>query len=294
MASKGRKTAKAPLPRLTFGLAMALLLALAPSAKETAQANPLETLEALFEDENRWREVWTGADAGSNVWLVYAGATVAPFSGVYGDGLRLRAVSGYGQYAYTQITARPGRAPQSSTFAASTTSFDALIGYQKRVGELTAKIFAGVSYIDHEIEPFDDQTVVAGQEFGFKTVVELWLNIGESAWSSLDLQWSTAHDTRSARARVGYRVWPHVSVGLEGGFNLDAQGSCRTDLLAADDCPWTGAEASDLFDYGRGGVFVRYDWFNGELSLAAGLLGLASFGETDFDPYITTLWLTQF
>lgn len=273
---------------------MAFLLVLTQSAQDAALADPLQTEKSDVKEEPRWREVWTGADAGSNVWLVYAGATVAPFSGVYGDGFRVRAVSGYGQYAYDQKDVRLGRAPLISTFGATTTFFDALVGYQKRVGELTAKVFVGASYIDHEIEPFDARTVVSGPDFGFKTVVELWLNIGERGWSSLDLQWSTAHETRSVRARVGYRVWPHVSVGLEGGLNLDAQGSCRTDLLAADDCPWTGPDAPELFDYGRGGAFVRYDWFNGELSLSAGLLHLASFGEADFEPYITTIWLTQF
>src|SRR4051794_37527667 len=47
-----------------------------------------------------WREIWAGADVSGHVWLLYSGATVAPYSNVFDDGLRLRAAGGYGGYTY--------------------------------------------------------------------------------------------------------------------------------------------------------------------------------------------------
>ena len=46
-----------------------------------------------------WREVWAGVDASSHVWLAYSGATIAPYSDMFSNGLRLRAATGYGQYS---------------------------------------------------------------------------------------------------------------------------------------------------------------------------------------------------
>ena len=113
------------------------------------------------------------------------------------------------------------------TFNAKTHFADVLVGYQTRFGELTAKAFIGASLISHDIAPFDAQTVVTGSDVGVKGVLEFWLNMGPNAWGSLDLSWSTAHETRTARFRTGYRVWPSISVGLEAGVNIDAQGECR-------------------------------------------------------------------
>jgi hypothetical protein len=245
---------------------------------------------------HRWREVWSGADVSTNVWLVYSGITVAPWSHIHGDGVRFRAVGGYGQYRYSDAVAIDDGAPHD--FAARTYFADLLVGYLKRLGPLTAKGFVGVSTISHDIEPFDGETLVNGDETGVKGVVELWLNMGERGWGSLDLSWSAAHDTRAARLRTGYRVLPTVSLGLEGGINIDAQGECRIKGGADDGCRATydTRDAVDLLDYGRGGAFVRYEWAGGEASLSGGALGGSFRGgrSSSVDPYVTFTWITQF
>ena len=54
-----------------------------------------------------WREeVWAGAQASGNVWLLYSGLTVAPHSHMFDDGLRLRVTSGYGGYSYEGLSGR--------------------------------------------------------------------------------------------------------------------------------------------------------------------------------------------
>lgn len=45
--------------------------------------------------------MWAGADASNHVWLAYSGATIAPYSDMFSDGLRLRIATGFGEYSYT-------------------------------------------------------------------------------------------------------------------------------------------------------------------------------------------------
>ena len=141
-------------------------------------------------------------------------------------------------------------AASSSSFTAETAFAEALVGYLKRFGPLTAKAFVGVAAIEHDITPLDPENPVQGQEFGPKLAAEFWLNMGTSAWSSLDLSWTSAHQTSAARMRTGYRVFGDVSLGLEGGLN-----------------------ANDLGEDARAGLFARYAWNGGEFSLAGGFSG---------------------
>ncbi len=269
----------------------ALSIALAPTGPACADPPPTSG-----------REVWAGADVSSNVWLVYSGVTLAPWSGIHDDGLRFRAAGGYGAYEYSdRVESTAGAAdPRPTHFSAQVYFADFLVGYLKRYGELTAKAFVGASVISHDISPLDDETIAIGEEIGVKGVVELWLNMGERGWGSLDLSWSSAHDTAAARARVGYRVWPKVSLGLEAGIDVDAQGACRMEAPGASGCKvsdGTRVDPAGLMDYARAGAFARYEWDRGELSLSAGVLG-DSFGSGDDDveiaPYVTLNWLTQF
>jgi hypothetical protein len=173
-----------------------------------------------------WREVWVGADASTHVWLVYGGMTIAPFSDMFSDGLRLRVASGYGGYAA----------------------------------------------IEHDVRPEDPENPVQGLEFGPKAVTELWLNMGPSAWGSLDASWTSAHETYAGRVRTGYRLFDDVSVGLEA----------RVDGNALD---------KDA----RGGLFLRSAWRGGEISVSGGVAGRFFEDARDMtDPYATLNWLTQY
>jgi hypothetical protein len=250
------------------------------------------------------REVWAGTDISSNVWLVYSGVTLAPWSGIHDEGLRFRAAGGYGEYKYERTPEKEDRdLGRPLSFHAETYFADFLVGYLKRFGDLTAKAFVGVSTLGHDIEPLDDETMAVGDEVGVKGVIELWLNIGESAWAQLDLSWASAHNTRAARTRVGYRVWPKLSVGVEAGLNVDSQGECRMEADPTGECGYVDPtkrirvfEEADLLDYARAGTFVRYEWNVSEVSLSAGVLGdsFSSGDQIELAPYVTLNWLTQF
>jgi hypothetical protein len=244
---------------------MALMIA-ALASTPAARADPDPAV--------RWREVWSGADASSDVWLVYSGVTVAPWSQIHGEGVRLRVVSGYGQYTFEDHLRRPAGDKDNpiSEFHAKTAFADALVGYLWRFDPLTAKVFVGISAITHVVAPAGAETDRQGLEVGPKGAVELWLNMGPNAWGSFDLNWTTAHDTGAARLRTAYRVMPKLSAGVESGVNS------------------TG-EFQDL----RGGAFVRYDWDGGEISASGGLAGnFSGLRSGDTDPYMTVNWITQF
>lgn len=238
-----------------------------------------------------WREMWAGADVSPESWLVYTGATVAPYSQIHDDGLRLRAATGYGAYSYRYDS-------NGRTFSANTMFGEALVGYLKRFDPLTVKLFAGLSYIEHDIHPWDDHSISNGAEWGIKGVAELWLNMGDNAWGSLDVSYSTAHDTAALRLRAGYRITPEISIGLEGGFNVDGQAECKMRLGLIDHCADTpaGEEVKSLLDYGRAGIFGRYQWEGGEISVSAGAIGrlYAPDDTVDFNPYGIVNWITQF
>ena len=235
--------------------AAALVLLFSPSAR----ADPLPA--------HGWREVFAGADVSSNAWLLYSGATVAPYCDMFSDGLRLRAAVGYGGYSYSGE-----RNGEIRSFESETAFTDTLVGYLMRLGPLTAKAFVGASAILHDVRPMDPQNPVRGTAYGPKAVAELWLNMGSAAWSSLDVNWTSAHQTYSGRVRSGYRLFGDVSVGAEARIIGNA-----------------------LDKDARGGLFVRYAWDGGEISLAGGVAGRFFEEAQDMhDPYAAMTWLMQY
>jgi hypothetical protein len=195
--------------------------------------------------------------------------------------LRVRLGGGYGGYRYDSFDPLTGVA---SRFDADVTTADVLIGYLWRLDPLIAKVFVGAAAIDHQIHPYDQLNEANGEDFGAKVVAELWLNLGSTGYASLDLAWSQAHDTRSARGRIGYRLLPTVSIGLEGGVNLDSQAEYKMNREQP-------SHRTETWDYVRAGVFARYEWYGGEISASAGLSGDMREHKTG---YGTINWITQF
>jgi hypothetical protein len=215
-------------------------------------------------------EIWAGGEAFHQVWSLYAGGTYAPFGSVRQDGFRVRAVAGYGAYRYA--SARwTGLATQQLRFHGSTAFADLLAGYQHQMGPLTIKILGGLSLADRSVDDPDASNL--GAQVGGKGVFEAWWNVTDQIWTSLDLSWSTLDSVYGSRVRVGWRWWPQLSVGVEGG----AAGS------------WD-------YDTARVGGFVRYEWTTGELSVSGGVSGDGpSNGFVDVHgPFATFSVLTRF
>jgi Cellulose biosynthesis protein BcsS len=194
-------------------------------------------------------ELFTGFEASNNYASGYAGGGYAFGNGLYAPGLRLRAVGAYGRYHYD------GSVFDGSNFAATT--FDgevgfaaALVGYQFRPGAATIKVFAGVEAEDQSITPRDPDNKVQGSEVGLRLAVETWYDLAARWYASADASYGTAFQEYWSLARVGFRVRPKLSLGLEGG-----------------------ALGNEEYDVGRGGGFVRVNVQALEITLSGGFTG---------------------
>ena len=239
---------------------LAVALGIALLSTHAAAVPPEQPISQSF-------EVWTGAEVFHQVWSLYAGATYAPFGSVRTDGFRVRAVAGYGAYSYASPR-WTGANTQLLEFHGSTSFADLLAGYHKQLGSVTVKFLAGLTVADQNI---DDPESDTGTRFGAKAVLETWWNITDRAWTSVDLSWTTLHDVYGARVRLGWRLLPVLSVGVEGG----ATGS------------WN-------YETTRIGGFVRYEWANGEASLSGGLASDGSGWVDVHGPFATLNVLTRF
>jgi hypothetical protein len=220
-------------------------------------------------------EVWVGAQAYRNVWSLYSGSTLALFSGIQEDGARLRVVGGYGEDRYSG----QGGSGLTQSFKGTGSFADILLGYHRQLGPLTLKAFAGVAVADRQVTPHDPGAAFIGTEMGGKAVVETWWNHTEWVWTAVDLSWTSLQQTYSARGRLGYRLTPALSIGLEGS----AVSNVENDIVGA-------------------GAFVRYETAQGEISLAGGVTndrpwegagGLLSAAQAS-TPIATVSWLTRF
>ncbi len=284
------------LVRWASGEASWVLLKCALTAALLAATSvPSRADESAKEPEFGWREMWLGADVSQDVWLIYTGVTLAPLSkDMYSDGLRLRLNSGYGQYSYKASNTLTRHCPakaQAGQLACidvdvDISYVDALVGYQVRFGELTAKVFAGASMVSHKASEKALGNSLLTREFGPTGALELWLNLGEQGWTSLDLSFTTAHDTGAARWRAGWRALPTLSIGPEIRFDRNS-----------------------LEGSGRIGAFARYEWLGGEISVAGGVAqrmrdpwnekidninGTNNDIDKELTPYATINFLTQF
>jgi hypothetical protein len=222
-------------------------------------------------------EAYAGAEAFRHAWSLYSGATFAPFGSILADGLRLRAVGGYGAYSYSGRRA-VGPGAQVIDFDGEASFGELLVGYHKRMGRLSLKLYGGVTLSQHQLTPDDPETVIRGAGLGGKAVLESWLDIDERVWTSLDLSWASLYDGYSVRGRLGWRLTPALSAGLEAGAGGNVEGNIA-----------------------RLGAFVRYEWAGGELALSGGIAndalleGVGNPAVADASvPYATLSWLTRF
>lgn len=222
-----------------LGLGMALLLMAWPASAQDWLTRSWAALSGADDGSGPSKEIWAGSDVTADSWSAYSGMTAALFGPLHADGWRVRAVGGYGAYAYVK---------HGTTIHGSTSFADVLIGYHRQVGPLTVKAFGGVASENHVLSPLDLDNAVLGADLGAKAALETWLEIGSRNWAALDLSWSSVHGGNyAARARTGYRLRPDLSIGLEGAATGNAE-----------------------YDGGRAGTFLRYTWSSGELSAGVG------------------------
>lgn len=199
--------------------------------------------------EDRHTELFTGFEVTDNAQSGYLGVGYAFRNGLYESGWRLRAVGSLGDYDYRRDESAGG-APGVLTFEGESHFGAGLVGYQLRAGSLTLKLFGGVEAVEQRIQPRDPLNSVQGTELGARVVAESWYEISPRWVASLDAAYGTAFEDYWSLARIGYRLRPKLTLGLEGG-----------------------ALGNQEYDAGRGGGFGRIEFSDLQVTLSGGYSG---------------------
>lgn len=236
-----------------------------------------------------WREAYGGFDVARDQWLAYSGMTFALGSpDIYSDGWRLRLGGGYGRYGYDSIQSHTncGVAPLNDicgedgrnrkNYQVEHSYAEVLLGYYLQLGRLTAKAFAGAAMSSEHHLKTDPNNRDDGTWYGVKAALEFWLTLSTVSWISLDLSYSTARNESASQWRSGWRVSPKLSIGPELRYDKN---------IETGDGAWNG----------RAGLFTRYEWSGGEISLAGGgLWRVDDWGAKDPSAYGTVNVLFQY
>jgi hypothetical protein len=206
-------------------------------------------------------EVSVGVDAARDQWIVYSNLTSAPWGGsLYSDGWRLRLGGGYGQFGYdaSHPIGLPCGSPTSDPcrylrhhYTVDQSYAEALFGYSQQLGSVTAKAFAGAAMTSQKHRTIEPGNGYDGVRYGGKVALELWYDVSAHVWTSLDASYATSRDETSARWRGGWRMGSSLSIGPELRYDKNI-------------------ETAEGYWNGRVGLFARYEWDKGEVSLAGG------------------------
>lgn len=216
---------------------------------------------ALADQEVPRIEFFTGFEASDNYTSAYVGGGYAFGKGFHQESLRLRAVGSLGRYHYDG-SLESGGVWVPTRFDGDASFLAALAGYEFHFGRVISKIFAGVEAVDQRISPHDPNNSVQGSEMGFRVVAENWLDLSPTWHLSADAAYGTAFQEYWSLARIGYRLKPKVSVGLEGG-----------------------ALGNQEYDAGRAGAYARFYLLDTELTVASGFTG--NYLEDDPSGYVS-------
>jgi len=100
------------------------------------------------------------------------------------------------------------------------------------------------------VPPHDPNNTVQGTKIGLRLLAETWYDISSRWFLSADASYGTAFREYFSLARVGFRVRPKLSFGIEGG-----------------------ALGNQEYEAGRGGGFVRVNLRKLEITASGGFTG---------------------
>ncbi len=205
------------------------------------------------------RTIWVGAQIVGTDWSVYTGTTVVLFGDdIRQSGWRLRTTGGYGRYRY-HADRTTGTTTQSTHFKGHQGLRDILVGYQYQLDRLTIKAFAGVAISGHLTTPHDPENMAIGTAVGATGALEVWFNISEATWLSMNGSYATQFESFASTASIGHEIIPDFSLGLE-----------------------LGIAGNHDYALARAAAFGRYTWSASEVRVSA---GIAANRDHDTSPY---------
>jgi hypothetical protein len=220
---------------------------------------PLISLDdsRLFSDLSFLKlETFSGVDYTSNQIGFYSGG-VSSLLGPYLNlpGLKLRAVYGRGYYQY-RSSVRQGDKFVDVNFQGESEFYEAMVGYEFRLGKAILKAYTGLIAETNHIDPLDPQNSLEGTEYGAKFLLEGWYEFNSGQWLSSYGAYSTGNEYYVAHTRYGLPLFDDIP--YIGAIDIGIE---------------AGVFGNKEFDAVRFGGFSRHKTNFGELTFSAGISG---------------------
>lgn len=147
--------------------------------------------------------------AGFDLWRggssVHGGLLWSP-QGLQRDGLVIKLLSGAGSYRYLS----------SARVIRGTHAFDSLMaGYRFSGQGFEARLFAGVDFQYHRLNPVDPANRLLGYHIGARVNGELWWEPMRDTMVSSSFSVSSIGPNYSVRAAAGWKLWDRFYLGPE-------------------------------------------------------------------------------
>ena len=144
--------------------------------------------------------LFAGGDGQKNSYYTYAGGIYAFNGNLAYDGLLFRTTGLYGDYDYSSTAVVGGRVD------ADVINFNAMVGYQKFLHPVFARLYVGVEVSDHNLSPNNPLDKNRGTDVGFKIQGEIETYYSSPIYGNLVASFGTAKESYWARGRVGYNT----------------------------------------------------------------------------------------
>lgn len=222
-----------------------------PNANETKSFSPFYSALSSLRLEQ-----FSGVDATENQIGFYSGAVMGAFGSRFNlPNLKLRAVYGRGYYSYTS-SKKIGDSYVDVLFKGESEFYEAMVGYEFRLGKVILKAYGGVISETNHIDPRDPQNSLEGSEYGAKMLLEGWYEFASGHWLSSYGSYSTGSEYYVAHSRYGLPLL--TDIPYIGAIDVGVE---------------AGVFGNKEFDALRLGAFSRHKTSIGEFTFSAGISG---------------------
>lgn len=153
--------------------------------------------------------VFTGFDGRAENGYGYLGFLYALNGNLAADGFVVRGLGLFNKYSYSSTAVPWGRVYADAGMA------DLMVGYQKALPGVIARLMVGLDYEGHNLHPYNPFDWNAGSHVGAKVLGSIETAYGAPFYAHLQASYGTARQRYWARGRVGYNFGGLI-LGPEG------------------------------------------------------------------------------
>lgn len=164
---------------------------------------------ALAATDDRRVLFFSGVDMSSVSGFAWGGADASLLGPRSASGPVARLVGGGGSYEYANAEVAGGRVRGEAMTG------QALLGWRRFAGTVSATALAGVEAEHHTLYPHDPGNPQGGTNWGARFAGEIWWEPHDRAVLDAHAAYGTAFDSYSARLALGWRATQNIILGPE-------------------------------------------------------------------------------